>query len=188
MIELSNVTLMGIDCLNVERLQRALDISSREIQFADVKLLTSLSTNYPRTVEIPHIGSIETFSDFCVRDLYKYVETDFVLLVQYDGFVINPGSWRSEFLKYDYVGAPWLVNQWSIDTHNFPQNSLGKLIVGNGGFSLRSKKLLEISSRFSERGAIQNLHPEDVAICVWNRELFVAEGIKFAPVVPTYKS
>ncbi len=181
MKKLSNVTLMGIDCVDVERLQKALDISSRGIEFAEVKLLTSLPTSDPRKVEIPHIGSIEAFSAFCINDLYKYVDTDFVLLVQGDGFVINPSSWEDEFLKYDYIGAPWIVTDWQIRTHDFPKDSFGKIMVGNGGFSLRSRKFLETSAGLSKESAFPKLHPEDVVLCVWYRDKLEAEGIKFAP-------
>lgn len=99
MKKLPNITLMGIDCVNVERLQKALDISCAGIEFGAVKLLTSLETSDSRKVEIPHIGSIEDFSKFSICDLYKYVDTEYVLLVQYDGFVLNPQSWNDEFLN-----------------------------------------------------------------------------------------
>jgi ADP-heptose:LPS heptosyltransferase len=62
-----------------------------------------------------------------IKELYKYFSTDYVLVIQADGYVLNGKSWLSEFLEYDYVGSPWLYS----DGKN----------VGNGGFSLRSKKL-----------------------------------------------
>ncbi|MFA7309068.1 MAG: DUF5672 family protein [Patescibacteria group bacterium] len=182
MKKLSNVTLLGIDCINIERLQKALDISSLNIEFGEVKLLTSLPTEDSRKVEIPHIGSIEDFSKFSICDLYKYVSTDYVLLVQYDGFVLNPDSWNDEFLKYDYIGAPWLVADWATKNFDFPEELLGTWIVGNGGFSLRSKKFLETSSRLAKEGAFKKYHPEDVVMCVWDRDKLEKEGIKFAPV------
>jgi ADP-heptose:LPS heptosyltransferase len=62
-----------------------------------------------------------------IKELYKYFSTDYVLVIQADGYVLNGKSWLPEFLEYDYVGSPWLYS----DGKN----------VGNGGFSLRSKKL-----------------------------------------------
>jgi hypothetical protein len=179
---LPNVAMLGIDCVKVGRLQRALDISSQEMEFASVKLLTSLSTDDPRKVEIPSINSLEEFSEFCVKDLYKYIDTDYVLLVQYDGFILNVGSWEDEFLNYDYIGAPWLVAVWSVRDFNFPESTLGTKIVGNGGFSIRSKKFLETTSRLAKEGVFKKYHPEDVAMCVWYRDKLEANGIKFAPV------
>ncbi len=179
---LSNVTLIGIDCVNVERIQKALDISSDKIQFAEVKLLTSLPTNDPRKVEIPYIGTIEAYSEFCIRELVKYVSTDFVLLVQWDGFVLNPDSWTDEFFAYDYIGAPWLVRDefWFTKFH-FPRNLCNTIVVGNGGFSLRSKKLLETSCRLANEGRFKVYQPEDVVMCVWDRKLMEDSGIVFAP-------
>lgn len=180
-LNLQNVTLLGIDCVNVERLAEAINVSQKDIEFGAVKLLTSLPTNDIRKIEISHIGSIEEFSRFCIEDLYKYVDTDYVLLVQYDGFVLNSESWTDDFLKYDYIGAPWLVANWSVRDFNFPPETLGTLIVGNGGFCLRSKKFLETSARLSKQGKIPKMNPEDVAMCVWYRDEFEKEGVKFAP-------
>jgi predicted nucleotidyltransferase len=173
-IKLSNVTLLGIDCVNVERLISAMDVSQKDIEFGAVKLLTSLPSNYVRKVDIPHISSIEEFSRFCINDLYKYVDTDYVLLVQYDGFVLNPESWDDEYLKYDYIGAPLSGISWR-------QNNQLPYVVGNGGFCLRSKKFLEKSHQLFTDGHIANFHPEDVALCVWYRDLFEKDDLKFAP-------
>lgn len=62
-----------------------------------------------------------TLWDVCAND----VKTSHCLVIQYDGFPIDPWMWRDEFLKYDFIGAPWPVRGY----------------VGNGGFSLRSTKL-----------------------------------------------
>lgn len=181
---LSNVTLMAIDCVDVKRAQKALDISSQQIDFANIKLLTSLPTKDPRKIKIPHINSLESFSEFCVKYLHKYVDTDYVLLVQYDGFVLNPDSWEDEFLKYDYIGAPWLVADWSVRDFDFPESLRGTRVVGNGGFSLRSKKFLNVSARLAEAGALKKYHPEDVVLCVLDRDKVEKAGIEFAPPDP----
>jgi hypothetical protein len=182
MKKLPNVTLIGIDCVDIHRIQKALDISSQDIEFADVKLLTSLPTEDSRKVQIPNINSIEAFSEFCIRDLTNYVDTDFALLVQHDGFVLNPNSWTDEFLDYDYVGAPWWVHdEFWFTKFDFPRELFDKTVVGNGGFSLRSKKFLETSNRLADQGAFKKFHPEDLVMCVWDRKIMEAAGIKFAP-------
>ena len=61
---------------------------------------------------------LEGYSEFVIRELHKYVDTSHCLLVQWDGYVLNPKSWLPQFLDYDYIGAPWNGN-----------------VVGNGGFS-----------------------------------------------------
>lgn len=176
------MTLLGIDCINLTRIQKALDISSQHIEFGAVKLLTSLASDDPRTVKIPHLDSIEAFSEFCIRRLHEYVDTDYVLLVQYDGFVLNPDSWSDEFFRYDYIGAPWLVeDEFWFELFDFPRSLKGSVVVGNGGFSLRSKKFLESSARLADAGAFEKYQPEDVVLCVWNRDKVEAAGMRFAP-------
>lgn len=179
-IKLPNVTLLGIDCVNIERLIKVINISEKNIKFGAVKILTSLETSDARKIKIPEIKSIQEYSLFCINDLYKYIETDFVLIIQHDGFILNPGSWTNEFLEYDYIGATWLVANWSVKNFDFPKELLEQKIVGNGGFSLRSKKFLEISNKLYKSGEIKKTHPEDVAMCVWYRDKFEKEGIKFA--------
>ncbi len=179
-MKLSNVTLLGIDCVNVERLQAAMDLCQKDFQFGAVKLLTSLPTDDKRLVKIHHIGDVQEYSRFCAEDLVKYVDTDYVLIVQYDGFILNPDSWTDEFLKYDYIGAPWLVADWSVRDYNFPPSLLGTAVVGNGGFSLRSKKFLEVSAKLMKEGKISQIHPEDVSLCIWHKDLLDAEGIRIA--------
>ncbi len=180
-LKLPNVTLLGIDCVNIERLIKAINISEEEIEFGAVKLLTSLDTDDKRKIEIPNIKSVEEYSLFCIRDLHKYVDTDFVLIIQHDGFILNPKSWTDEFLKYDYIGAPWFISEWSTKSFKIPKGKIGEKVVGNGGFCFRSKKLLEISNKLFELGKIQKVHPEDVSICVLYKNEFEKENIKFAP-------
>lgn len=181
--KLKNVTLLGIDCVDVERLRLAIDICQNDFEFAEVKILTSLDVaNKENIVKINAINSIEEYSHFIVNDLWQYVGTTHVLLVQYDGFILNPEAWFDEYLDYDYIGAPWLVADWSVTNFSFPKELVGKFVVGNGGFSLRSKKMLTLTSKLARAGKIIKLHPEDVSLCVWCHQLLEDEGIKFAPV------
>ena len=51
--------------------------------------------------------------------------------------------------------------------------------VGNGGFSLRSRRLLEAGAD----ARITDLHPEDAALCRTYRELLASDyGVRFAPL------
>jgi predicted nucleotidyltransferase len=156
-----------------------MNASEEGIEFGAIKLLTSLPTEDNRLVKIPHIDSIEDFSRFCIEELYKYVDTEFVMLVQYDGFVLNANRWNAEFLNYDYIGAPIDTSTWTKWNLDIP---LPPMVVGNGGFCIRSKNLLEISARLASEGKIPNMHPEDIAICLAYKNLFEAEGITYAPV------
>lgn len=181
--KLKNVTLLGIDCVDVERLRLAINICQNGFEFAEVKILTSLEVeNKENIIKIKAINSTEEYSNFVINNLWQYVNTTYVLVVQYDGFILNPDAWDDEYLNYDYIGAPWLVADWSVTNFSFPEKLLGKFVVGNGGFSLRSKKMLTLSSKLSQTGKIIKLHPEDTSLCVLYRELLENEGIKFAPV------
>lgn len=180
---LPTVTLLGIDCVNIERLILAGDISQEHIEFAEVKLLTSLPAPMGTdVVSIPHIGSTEEYSRFVIEKLDEYVATPHVLIIQYDGFILNPDAWDDAFLTYDYIGAPWFVREPSIKNFGFPEEARGIWVVGNGGFSLRSKKFLNTCKELAKQGAFAEYHPEDVSLCVWNRALLESEGLHFAPV------
>lgn len=182
MISLPNVTLIGIDCVDVARLQLAMDICMKEVMFGSVKLLTSLPTDDERKVEIPHISSIDAYSRFCLLDLYKYVDTSHVLIVQHDGFILRAEAWQDSWLEYDYIGAPIQIGEWTIDRHGVPETETGSLVVGNGGFSLRSKRLLELTAKLGTAGNFTLDEPEDWAQCYTEKAKLEAAGIKFAPV------
>ncbi len=163
---LPNVTLIGIDCTHIDRLMMAADISTEEISFGSVKLLTSQESNDPRVIKIPHISSVEFYSDFIIKDLHKYIDTEFALVFQADGFILNPSAWSDSFLAYDYIGAPWY--------------HLGDLRVGNGGFSLRSKKLIDWLAVNYKKIRVK-INPEDVFISKFARLYLEQAGMVFAP-------
>ncbi|MGA7595545.1 MAG: DUF5672 family protein [Gallionella sp.] len=167
--ELPSVTLCAVDCLNPALALRALDICGLQCNFGDVMFLSDRANRYElagcRMIEIPRIGSVAEYSRFVLKELGRYCNTEHLLLVQWDGYIINPQSWRPEFLEYDYIGAPW---SWYQDKHR----------VGNGGFSLRSRRLLD-ALRDED---IVDLEPEDEAIGRRYRPLLEAKyGIRFAP-------
>ena len=115
-----------------------------------------------------------------VYKLSEYIHTDFALIIQSDGYVINPDSWRDEFLEYDYIGAPF-----KLPTDNFSYRDIyGKIFrVGNGGFSLRSKKLIELANKLNlEWKPFHGFYNEDGFICAMNRHIYEENGCKFAPL------
>ena len=169
MIYLQNVTLLGVDCVDIEKLIKAADICESFIRFNKTVLLTSAQNPDPRITSIPDVSSKEKYDEFMMEKLNDFVETEYVLIIQYDGHILNPNAWDEEYLNYDYIGAPW--------GHGELSNK-----VGNGGFSLRSKKLLEECSKATfprVYGGINN--QEDVQICHTHRSYFESKGIKFAP-------
>lgn len=161
---LPTITLLGLDCINIDRLKLAADICQKHFEFGAVKLLSSISDEDSRVVPVEKVDSIEKYSHFFIKKLHEHVDTDFVLVIQYDGFILNPEAWTDEFLQYDYIGAPW----WYDDENN----------VGNGGFSLRSRKLLKI---LAEDESIQEHHPEDHHIARTYGNYLREKGVVFAP-------
>jgi len=150
---LSNVTLIGADS-DFVRLRKAADICTKWIKFGHIKLFHA------------NISSKTQYSEFCIREFYKWVSTSHMLICQHDGFVNNWQAWDNSWLQYDYIGAPWHYNDG--------------MAVGNGGFSLRSKRLMEIVATDPN---ITILHPEDHHICRTYRPYLERQyGIKFAPV------
>jgi Flp pilus assembly protein TadD len=131
MLDLPGVTLCCIDTLNHELARRALRRSAEGIRFDKICFITDRDVAEPGVVTrvIAPLTSRDDYSEFVLKSLLPYVDTSHVLLVQWDGYAINPAAWRSEFLEVDYIGAKWF---WHTDG----------MRVGNGGFSLRSRKLL----------------------------------------------
>jgi hypothetical protein len=98
------------------------------------------------------------------------------MIVQWDGFPLNEKAWEADFLRYDYIGAPWTPGyNWALGMPVCTEETR----VGNGGFSIRSKKLLEATFRITN--GRKDINPEDVYIVRAIRKELDQEGIKFAP-------
>lgn len=152
-IQLPDVTLFGIDAHDPIGIRRAAEICQRHIQFGDVQIITERL-----------FKGREGYSKFCIKEMAKYIKTSHVLIIHQDGYMQNPWAWNPDWLQYDLIGANW-------DWYN-------EHTCGNGGFTLRSKKLLDIISKLD----LTEFHPEDDIICR-NLRPFLEEkhGIKFAP-------
>lgn len=137
-INLYKVTLLIIDCVNVSRAEKAIDICKYYADFGDIKFLSSLETTNTHHIKIEHINSRKEYSKFLLKKAINFVDTDYMLIIQYDGYILNPHAWTETFYKCDYIGSV-------INTKNSYWKDK-KIIVGNGGFSLRSSKLMEYIS------------------------------------------
>jgi hypothetical protein len=170
-IPLAQVTLCAVDTRSPALAALSLLRSMAGIAFGRVVLFTHgwLPARVLPEIEIVEIAPITSgadYSRFVMRQLPQHVRTSHVLVTQWDGFVVEPAAWTNEFLAYDYVGAVW------------PEQPAA-LAVGNGGFSLRSRRFLAagLDVRITEP-----LHPEDVVLCRTHRTLLEREhGIRFAP-------
>ncbi|WP_322057321.1 DUF5672 family protein [Paraburkholderia sp. J63] len=168
LIDLTDVTLCAIDTVNPLLAARALDISMLQCRFGDAILFSHQAVlTRARTVQIAALRSLHEYSDFVLKELVKHVATPWVLVVQWDGYVVDATQWTDEFRQYDYIGARWPHAPQGMD-------------VGNGGFSLRSARLLK--ALVHERFAVGSDSIEDVMICDrWRPALEMDHGIRFAP-------
>ncbi|MBZ0258731.1 hypothetical protein K8I31_21880 [bacterium] len=149
-IFLPATTLCCVDCQNAVPALRSLERSMRQCLFERVIFFTdSVPSQIPSGIEvvtIPKIANKSDYSFFMIKTLGEYIETDFALITQWDGFVIDGSKWRDSFFEYDYIGAKW----WYDDAYN----------VGNGGFSFRSKRLMNAL----QDPRISEFEPEDAVV------------------------
>jgi len=117
-----------------------------------------------KTIQIPKIKSKDEYSHFVIKELYKYINTEFILLVQHDSWVLDGNLFDERLYDVDYAGALW------------PE--IDGLACGNGGMSFRSKRLLEVVGKDEFVNATA---PEDVSICrVYRRYLEKNYGLVWA--------
>lgn len=191
MIDLPNVTLFCISSNNVKGALYALKKSMEGINFGSVKLIThDENIDLPDNIEFSQCYEIKSMADYnyyCIYNLTNHIDTEYCLLVQPDGYVIRPWLWDNKWFDYDYIGAPWRLEERSFIT------PFGEHIrVGNGGFSFRSKKLLEVPKKIEipwdvNQGTFYKHFDagstsEDGNICVHNKHLYESQGCKFAPL------
>lgn len=172
MIELNNVTLFQLNCVDPEIGIKSLKYSSRGIKFARIVLMShERPNNLPDDIDFYQIEKLDHIGTSKIHfgadsPVYDCIDTDYYLSIHPDGFVLNPHLWTDEFLQYDYIGAPWPPYPW-----NFKNR------VGNGGFRLESRRVLQLCSELTWNG-----QHDDVMITNTFKELFELRGCKFAPL------
>lgn len=169
-LHLPDVTLCCVDTRDVNLALAAIARCMAQVRFARVLFFTqrSLVGVAPEGVELidVEVPSVQAYSAFMLRGLAPHVHSSHALVAQWDGFVRDTSRWDPAFLQWDYIGAPW------------PGRPAGRS-VGNGGFSLRSRKLLQALLQPD----MQMTHPEDLAICDVNRARLERDhGIRIAPI------
>lgn len=183
MIDLSKITLVTVDGTgkDTNKLLNVIDICTKKIKFGEIALISAdenIKSFEGITVHKINRMTYPEYNAFCILDLNKYVNTEYCLIVQTDGYICKPSNWKNEFFNYDYIGCPWM----DAAPGYFPWVTEPKYQVGCGGFCLRSKKLLEAGSRIN-RDIVNNLAHrgigEDVIICVTLRDYFEKSGCEF---------
>ncbi len=184
-LKLPQVTLCAMTSVLVDETIKAMEYSMRGIDFGDAVIITHKKPRkLPEGIRYAHIDELDDIDRFNYETVYNmgaYINTEFALLVHYDGFVVHPESWRDEFLDYDYIGSPWPLPQEGDDTTYRDIN--GNICRVGNSVSIRSKKLMDIPNDVGipwtpEKGWFN----EDGFICCRNRHIFEAEGCRFAPL------
>jgi hypothetical protein len=165
---LPSISLVIIDTENYELSNKAVKESIKAFDFSDILIFSDNASNWGDRpiIKIPKIKSYFEYNDLIINTLSDYVKTDFCLIIQYDGYILNSSQFSQSFFDYDYIGAPW------------PWHKINN--VGNGGFSWRSKKLLKVLKdlKYSKLSP----YPEDDFICRVNRKILEDKyACHFAP-------
>lgn len=173
---MKDVTLL---CLHGDKdfrlVKYALDVCQYYYKFGDVQCYTSKEAPH---VEYDYPGAIvldRAFPDvkepmyFVTNTIIPAIKTEFVLFVQWDGFILNPKMWTDEFRNYDVIGAPW---PWVKERN-----------VGSGGFIWWSQKFMQakVAWEKSNKPDWHKLPNEDWYLYHERREDFEQMGVKFAP-------
>tara|TARA_Y100001958_G_C21200227_1_gene527006 strand:- start:892 stop:1605 length:714 start_codon:yes stop_codon:yes gene_type:complete len=180
------VDLVTINCNMVEEGVKALEYSTKYIEFNNVFLLSdqTISGNFD-LISIKKIRDVEDYNNE-ILNLSKHIKSEYVLIIQHDGHVINHKKWDDLFLKFDYIGAPWPNSKkWNERWKYYPKEMEEKILknlnlnrIGNGGFSLRSKKFLDYSRSYKEVDGA----PEDIFLNILNYDRAFEYGIKYPDV------
>lgn len=180
MKSIKNLTMVIVDTINHAGAIHAINKSLEQITPERVIFFTNIEfggvkfrNEFPvEVVIIERITSKEEYSKFIIYELINHIKTTHCLIIQHDGFVLNGSLWHDSWMEYDYIGAPWLYT----DGRN----------VGNGGFSLRSFKLMEHTAGLSgllgfglASDGLDILGPEDEMIGRLFRGALEGHGCKF---------
>jgi hypothetical protein len=168
MIKLPKITLICLTNKDFEGHKKALEKSCEGIEWGGVKLIWD-----------EKIRDINDWNKKIIYELWRYVDTEYALLIHADGYVIHPELWKDEWLNYDYIGAPWPLPK---DNYSYKDEKGNFQRVGNS-ISLRSKKILTLPTLlgFEWKPYYGNTN-EDGFLCCHHRNELEESGMKFAPL------
>lgn len=165
-----DVTLVTIETMYHGLAKRAMEETLARVPFKHA-LVFSDQDFLPGAKHVPiKHGDMLSYCNLLLKGMLEHVETPFVIFQQWDAMVHDGSKWRDYFLLNDYIGATW---PWRPHGQN----------VGNGGFSLRSRRLLEalqaphiqLDPNDPEHGV-----QEDNYIAIKHRPWLESQGIVFA--------
>lgn len=168
MLNLPEITLIALTGRAFGKHKKAVERSCRKINFGAVKIVYDAK-----------IKTIDDWNRKIVFELTNYVNTPYCLLIHADGYVVNPESWREEWLEYDFIGAPW-----PLPTDDFSyRDEEGNIVRVGNSVSLRSKKLLDAPTKlgFEWKSYFGNTNEDGFLTC-HHRITLEKIGCRFAPL------
>ncbi len=183
-LKLPKVTLAAMTSVNVYETVKALKYSMREIEFAEVVLISDKKPVYlPGNIRFSYTDRLDNINKFNYKmtyELHEHINTEFALIVHADGFVIHPEKWRDNFLNYDYIGSPWPLpeNDYAY------RDADGEICRVGNSVSIRSKRLMEYPSKHDCPWVPvdDGFYNEDIFICCHLKKEMEKEGIRIAPL------
>ena len=180
--QLNDITLVAYSSNDVKENIEALQKCMEYFDFGAVKIISHKQPeNIPNGITYEQGREIHDYMDFnhyVFSDFGKHINTSHMLMVQHHAYILHPELWKDEWLQYDYAGAPWMIipNSYLTDDEE-------RVRVGNGGFSLRSRKLLfaptKLGLSLEQR---QGFYNEDGNLTIYHRKAMLGYGIKYMPV------
>lgn len=175
-LQLPDVTLVMVETREHKLARIAVEDCLRVADFGEVLILTDQPSQFQMMIDpaavpvrihrVPDWPDKLGWSRSWWFDVPMLLRTRQTLNIQWDSWIADASLWRDDFLKYDYIGAPW----WYKDGKN----------VGNGGFSLVSSRLKRY---IYDRRAIYpcDTSIDDDLLCRKYRPQLELAGFEWAP-------
>jgi hypothetical protein len=183
MKQLPDITLLAICCDGREvGTIKSLQTCMSYFDFGEVKYVSDSKPDMlPDTIKweyCPKITNTHMFDVYSFEEMHRHIDTSHMLMVQDHSGIIYPELWEDEWLQWDYIGAPFPIRP------EFFSVSTGELVrQGNGGFSLRSKKLLSLPHELGLKCVYdRGFSNDDGLFCSYYRKTFLEHGINYADV------
>src|SRR3990167_850063 len=134
-VTIPTVDLVAVACTKVPETIDAMKKCQAQFTFTRSILFTHENIQ-AEGIEVIKIDKLDYkgYNEFVAMKLWQFIGSDYVLLVQNDGYITDSSQWPNEFFKYDYIGSAWPIPPEDDKvTYRTPGNRL--IRVGNGGFS-----------------------------------------------------
>ncbi len=177
-LNLTDVTLLTASSVAIDDTHAALLHCLRGIDFGAVKMLSPLPPATPDSrvqyIYIPPLDLVG-YSRLMIDRLSAYVQTSHCLIVQADGFVLDPERWQREFLQYDYIGIPGLCQASKVPE----KGTLTTLAMA--GFLCAARSCWRSRRAWASTDTTFRSSRRNLFICHYLYEKMCATGVRFAP-------